>query len=120
MTRPGTAFCQFLRIAASPLATIVMFKRFIVFINASWNSWSLLAAFNGVAQFKLMKLGAGSLGSPPGILLRNHGHISMAKAGLTFIACTCTSIIGRCLLREVSCPWAINNEKIDKKVKHEN
>src|SRR5688572_539237 len=99
ITLPGpAAFCQLRIIDASPLAIIVISNRFIVAINESWNSLSLPAALSGLAQSVLMKAGGGWLGSAPGISLRNQGHISIAKAGFTFMACTCTSIIGRCFL----------------------
>src|SRR4051812_25226288 len=75
---------------------MVMFNLFMVATKASWNSWSLFAAFKGWAQSRLMKEGGGPEGSDPGMFFRNQGHISPAKAGFTFIACTCTSIMGRC------------------------
>src|ERR1700761_6515329 len=40
------------------------------------------------------KEGAGPFGSLPGISLKNQGHKG-AIPGLVFIACTCTSIIGK-------------------------
>jgi len=103
ITLPGSAaFCQLRITEASPLTMMVMFNRFIVAINESWNSLSLFAAFSGVAQSVLTKPKGFdlSLGSAPGMLLKNHGHMSPAKAGFTFMACTCTSMMGRCFLVE--------------------
>src|SRR6218665_2737099 len=114
MMRLGAALCQLWRIVASPLATIITLSRSAVPQSASCISLSDFAAFKGSAQLLLKNEGAGNLGSLPGIFFRNHGQRSLAKPGLAFMACTCTSIIGGCFL--VSCAWLVSTRKANKKV----